>query len=396
MIRPLGGFAVIAMMAAVSGCASVMSGTSQTLTLDTIPSGADCSLSRKGLIIGRVNPTPGAVYVQRTHDDITVSCTKEGYQTGSFLNKSGLEAATFGNIILGGLVGVFVDAASGANNKYDEKVRIVLAPTAETERASAVPNGALAATAEFRCPAAGTMIQNSAHGEVKFTEANGMRCGYTDETGQKHERYALFADGYGPLARKELDSLWPLKVGNTVAFDTNETNSQQVLDRFVTRIHHETFTVARQERIAVPAGTFDTFVIEWSEQEIGRANASSAVITLWYSPAVGYVVKSSVHMLGTNDLDPYSRSQYASMNYDVTTITMPGGQPVPVATMEPVAPNTPKPASAGAVPAVSPASPAPASTTPEERLRVLQQLLDQKLITPEEYETRRKAILGSL
>src|SRR5690349_13804844 len=114
MIKVFRSLAATAMLTGVAGCASVMSGTSQTLTLDTIPSGADCSLTRKGLVIGRVNPTPGAVYVQRTHDDITVSCTKEGYQTGSFLNRSGLEAATFGNVILGGLVGVFIDAASGA------------------------------------------------------------------------------------------------------------------------------------------------------------------------------------------------------------------------------------------------------------------------------------------
>src|SRR5438046_270045 len=174
----LGRLAAIAMMATVAGCASVISGTSQTLTLDTVPSGADCSLSRKGLVIGRVNPTPGGVYVQRTHDDITVSCIKEGYRTGSFLNKSGLEAATFGNIILGGLIGVFVDAASGANNKYDAKMRIVLAPTEETLRASAVPEGALAASAEFHCPAAGTVIRNSTGSRLTFTDSDGLRCAY--------------------------------------------------------------------------------------------------------------------------------------------------------------------------------------------------------------------------
>lgn len=110
------------------GCASVVSGTSQTLTLDTVPAGADCSLMRKGLVIGRVNPTPGAVLVQRTRDDITVTCTRDGYQTGTFVNKSGLEAVTFGNIILGGLIGVAIDSASGANNKYDATMRITLIP----------------------------------------------------------------------------------------------------------------------------------------------------------------------------------------------------------------------------------------------------------------------------
>jgi hypothetical protein len=381
----------IVMMAGVSGCASVMSGTSQTLTLDTIPSGADCSLTRKGLVIGRVNPTPGAVYVQRTHDDITVSCTREGYQTGSFLNKSGLEAATFGNIILGGLVGVFIDAASGANNKYDEKVRIVLAPTDETQRATSPPEGALAAVVEFHCPMAGTVIKNSSGGQMTFTEGDGLRCGYTDETGQKHDRYAIFADGYSKLARKEMDGLWPLKVGNIVSFQISDSGTVQASDKYFTRDRQESFVVNRQERITVPAGTFDTFAIEWTEQETG-ANPTGALTTPWYAPSVGYVVKSSVHMLNNNDVSSLSASRYIGLTYDTTEIAMPNGAPVPVATTEPVAP---KPVSASRPAAASPAV-APASATPEERLRALKQLLDQKLITRDEYETRRKAILNAL
>jgi hypothetical protein len=38
--------------------------------------------------------------------------------------------ATVGNILLGGIVGVVVDAASGANNKYPERVTIVMTPIA--------------------------------------------------------------------------------------------------------------------------------------------------------------------------------------------------------------------------------------------------------------------------
>jgi hypothetical protein len=395
VIRLLGTLAAVAMMAGVGGCASVISGTSQTLTLDTVPSGADCSLSRKGLVIGRVNPTPGGVYVQRTHDDITVSCTKEGYQTGSFLNKSGLEAATFGNIILGGLVGVFVDAASGANNKYDEKMRIVLAPTDETLRATSPPDGALAPTAEFRCPAAGTVIRNSTGARLTFTEANGFRCSYTDEAGQKHERYAVFADGYGKLARKEMDALWPLKVGITVSFQIGDSNTVQVSDRYFVRDIQETFSVGRQERITVPAGTFDTFVIDWTEQETGP-NPTVAQTTLWYAPGVGYVVKSSVHMLNNNQVSSLSATRYIGMTYDVMEIAMPNGQPLPVAA-------TPAPPARAATPATPPATPAASNVpqaapalTPEERLRALERLRDQHLITPEEYETRRKAILNSL
>jgi hypothetical protein len=41
---------------------------------------------------------------------------------------SEFQAATFGNILLGGIIGVAVDAASGAMNKYPEQVSFVMVP----------------------------------------------------------------------------------------------------------------------------------------------------------------------------------------------------------------------------------------------------------------------------
>jgi hypothetical protein len=34
------------------------------LSLDTVPPGADCALTRNGMFVGRVNPTPGTVTVR--------------------------------------------------------------------------------------------------------------------------------------------------------------------------------------------------------------------------------------------------------------------------------------------------------------------------------------------
>src|SRR5262249_16753969 len=177
------------------------------------------------MLIGRVNPTPGAVTVQRTRDDITVSCTRDGYQTGTFVNKSGLEGATFGNIILGGLIGVAIDAASGANNKYDATMRVNLAPASATPSEPASPSTPqqpesvariehyTSDVAEFHCPTAGTLIRTSAHSSYKFTSGEGFTCGYVDQGGTSRARYAIFADGYGRLAKRDLDGLWPLRVG---------------------------------------------------------------------------------------------------------------------------------------------------------------------------------------
>lgn len=119
----------IVIAACLAGCSSIVSGTSQTLTINTNPPGADCKLTRNDIVIGRVNPTPGGIVVQKTKHNITVACVKDGYQEATYVNKSGIEGATFGNIVLGGGIGWAIDSASGADNKYDEVMNLTLVPT---------------------------------------------------------------------------------------------------------------------------------------------------------------------------------------------------------------------------------------------------------------------------
>ena len=111
----------------LSSCSSIVSGTSQTLTINTNPEGANCKLYREGRVIGEISSTPGSVLVQKTKHDITVECTKKGYQKATYYNKSDVEGATFGNIVLGGGIGWAIDSASGADNKYTEIMNITLA-----------------------------------------------------------------------------------------------------------------------------------------------------------------------------------------------------------------------------------------------------------------------------
>lgn len=110
----------------LSNCASIASGTDQTITVNTTPEDAKCRFIREGRIIGEIGSTPGSVLVERLKHDITVECSKPGYQTATFINESGSEGATFGNIILGGGIGWAIDSASGADNSYDEIMNITL------------------------------------------------------------------------------------------------------------------------------------------------------------------------------------------------------------------------------------------------------------------------------
>lgn len=112
----------------LTGCSSIIEGTSQEITINTNPAGADCSLNRQGISIGHVNPTPGAIMIKKTKYDIMVVCNKPGYQEATYLNHSGAAGATVGNIILGGGIGWAIDSASGADNKYDTPLNITLLP----------------------------------------------------------------------------------------------------------------------------------------------------------------------------------------------------------------------------------------------------------------------------
>ena len=129
----------------LSGCASVIEGTSQEIKVVTNPPGANCAFVREGSVIARVEQTPGAVTIKKTKHDITLKCTKSGFQEASYLNHSGAAGATFGNIILGGGIGWAIDSASGADNKYDGVVNVTLVPVS-AESAAPPPPAAKPAT----------------------------------------------------------------------------------------------------------------------------------------------------------------------------------------------------------------------------------------------------------
>lgn len=110
----------------LGGCSTIVEGQSQQVAIATNPAGANCSLERQGAQIAKIESTPGTVLIQKTKYDVTIKCSKDGYQEATYLDKSGAAAATFGNIILGGGIGWAVDSATGSDNKYDSPVTITL------------------------------------------------------------------------------------------------------------------------------------------------------------------------------------------------------------------------------------------------------------------------------
>jgi hypothetical protein len=97
------------------GCASVTRGTTENISISTTPSGATADVT--GLDIPTACVTPCVVQAKR-NAEITVTINKEGYEPQTIpLTKEipGSGAAGFaGNLLLGGVVGMGVDAVTGA------------------------------------------------------------------------------------------------------------------------------------------------------------------------------------------------------------------------------------------------------------------------------------------
>jgi len=119
---------LLSLVMMTTGCATLTKGTSQAVTVDTDPSGAMCTLTRDAKPLAIVNPTPGSVPVEKAQGTISVACTKQGFLEAAGNLASEFQAMTFGNILFGGVVGIVVDAASGAMHRYPDRVTITLIP----------------------------------------------------------------------------------------------------------------------------------------------------------------------------------------------------------------------------------------------------------------------------
>jgi hypothetical protein len=115
-------------LATLSACATVTSGTDHTLLVETDPAGATCLLRRDGANIGAVNPTPNAIRISKSRHDISVNCEKADHDPTSRTVTASFQAMTLGNVLIGGVVGLAADLASGAAITYPESVKVVLWP----------------------------------------------------------------------------------------------------------------------------------------------------------------------------------------------------------------------------------------------------------------------------
>jgi hypothetical protein len=120
--------ALAALGASLSGCATIIKGEMQTISVATPPvEGARCVFYGADGYYRDVI-TPGRIDLRRDREDLAVTCMKRGFKDASATLSSDFNFVTLGNAIIGGMTGVIVDATSGANDSYPHEIEIPMEP----------------------------------------------------------------------------------------------------------------------------------------------------------------------------------------------------------------------------------------------------------------------------
>ena len=114
--------------AALGGCASITRGTTEQITVTTEPPGAAVRTS-----MAHACPASPCTFQVGRKDEFVVTASKPGYRDASMPVKTkvaGNGAAGFaGNVLVGGVIGMGVDASTGAAlDHYPNPVVLTLEP----------------------------------------------------------------------------------------------------------------------------------------------------------------------------------------------------------------------------------------------------------------------------
>jgi len=117
----------------LTSCATITRGVHEKLKVTSDPSGANVILST-----GEKGVTPATFVEKRRRDTFTVTVSKPGYvsQTVTVQSKAGGTGGTAmaGNLLIGGAIGMGVDAGTGAyDSLYPNPVAIKLVPTSKSK-----------------------------------------------------------------------------------------------------------------------------------------------------------------------------------------------------------------------------------------------------------------------
>lgn len=114
------------LLLSLPACASIVSDNDSTTYIGTEPEGARCELH--GQDFKRVITAPNSITLPAEAAPITVACGADGYRITTAELDTSMDGWIIGNLLFGGIIGVAIDAARGAGQKYPSQVTIILDP----------------------------------------------------------------------------------------------------------------------------------------------------------------------------------------------------------------------------------------------------------------------------
>ncbi|MFZ6675656.1 hypothetical protein [Undibacterium sp. Xuan67W] len=139
-----------AILAAMTGCASITGDRSQQVRIETydqsgnqVP-GASCKLAND---YGQVNvTTPDYGNVHRSSVNLRIECAKPGYADASAIATSRANMNMYGNIIIGGGIGALIDHSNGSAYTYPKWMNLVFGQSLSFDRRNEVEGQPVAAS----------------------------------------------------------------------------------------------------------------------------------------------------------------------------------------------------------------------------------------------------------
>ena len=107
----------VLLLASLSSCATIITGTSDEITFNSIPEGAQ--VYEKGV---EKCTTPCTLTVNRSLSEKLMELRKEGFENKYVSLTTEFNGVSLLNVLLGGVVGLGIDAATGSIRKFDTKV----------------------------------------------------------------------------------------------------------------------------------------------------------------------------------------------------------------------------------------------------------------------------------
>ena len=98
---------IIFIVVSIGGCATIVNPNYVQVPVTTEPPGATIKVA------GREYTSPASVYCPRGAGDFTMTIAKDGFNPVSIILEESLDGWMWGNLLLGGLIGLIVDLISG-------------------------------------------------------------------------------------------------------------------------------------------------------------------------------------------------------------------------------------------------------------------------------------------